>query len=275
MDRTEQRTRALEDQIVDVTPGREVGTPIRVEPWPRWVRAYFNNQAVVDSKRVMLMLEPARLPVFYFPRQDVRMDLLKASGRTEDSPRKGQATLFDLTVGERTAKDAAWSYERPPEEIAAATGHVAFYWDRLDRWLEEDDEVFVHPRNPYHRVDVLNSSRHVRIELGGVTVAETRRPRLLFETGLPTRYYFPKVDVRMDLLEPTELRTRCPYKGQAVYWTATVEGQLYPEIAWSYPSPIPECPKIEGLLCFFNERVDISVDGELQDKPKTFWSSWG
>ena len=121
MDRTEQRTRALEDQIVDVTPGREVGTPIRVEPWPRWVRAYFNNQAVVDSKRVMLMLEPARLPVFYFPRQDVRMDLLKASGRTEDSPRKGQATLFDLTVGERPRRS-------PPRRVTSpsiGTGSIA------------------------------------------------------------------------------------------------------------------------------------------------------
>jgi uncharacterized protein (DUF427 family) len=223
----------------------------------------------------MLMLEPARLPVFYFPREDVRMDLLTANGRTEDSPRKGSATLYDLTVGDRVAKDAAWSYEAPADEIAEVKGHVAFYWDKLDRWLEEDDEVFVHPRSPYHRVDVLHSSRHVRVELDGMIVAETDRPRLLFETGLPTRYYIPKVDVRMDLLTPTDLRTRCPYKGEAVYWTATLDGRSYPDIVWSYPSPIPECPKIEGLLCFFNEKTDIYVDGELQERPTTFWSSWG
>ena len=157
--------------------------------------------------------------------------------------------------------------------MEALEGHIGFEWDRLDHWFEEDDEVFVHPRSPYHRVDVLNSSRHVRVELGGVTVAETHRPRLLFETGLPTRYYMPKVDVRMDLLTPTDLRTRCPYKGEAVYWTAEAGGRPYEDVVWSYPAPIPECPKIEGLLCFYNERADIFVDGELQEKPKTKWST--
>ena len=183
-----------------------------------------------------------------------------------------QAILFDLITEDRKVEDAAWTHERPPPEVAALNDHVAFEWDAIDHWFEEDDEVFVHPRSPYHRVDVLNSSRHVRVELEGVTVAETRRPRLLFETGLPTRYYIPKVDVRMDLLTPTELRTRCPYKGEAVYWTAHVDGRAHDDVVWSYPAPIPECPKIEGLLCFYNERADTFVDGELQERPKTKWS---
>jgi len=143
----------------------------------------------------------------------------------------------------------------------------------MDAWFEEDDEVFVHPRDPYHRVDVLNSSRHVKVIVGGEVVAETTRPRLLFETGLPTRYYIPKLDVRLDLLTPTNTSTRCPYKGKASYWTVNLGGKEFTDIVWGYPAPIPECPKIENLLCFYDEKVDaVYVDGELQPKPVTPWS---
>jgi uncharacterized protein (DUF427 family) len=142
----------------------------------------------------------------------------------------------------------------------------------MDAWYEEDDEVFVHPRDPHHRVDVLNSSRHVKVVVEGVVVAETRRPRLLFETGLPTRYYIPKIDVRMDLLEPTDSITACPYKGRASYWSVRAGERLLEDLVWVYPAPIPECPKIENLLSFYNEKVDIYVDGELQPRPKTHWS---
>jgi len=263
----------LEDPVVDVTQREEPRPAAKVEPWPRWVRGFLGGRPVVDSKRVLMLFEPGRLPVFYFPREDVRTELLTPNGRTRTSAHLGSATSFDLTVDGRTEQDAAWTFEHPPQEVEALEGHIGFEWDRLDHWFEEDDEVFVHPRSPYHRVDVLNSSRHVRVELGGVTVAETHRPRLLFETGLPTRYYMPKVDVRMDLLTPTDLRTRCPYKGEAVYWTAEAGGRRYEDVVWSYPAPIPECPKIEGLLCFYNERADIFVDGELQEKPKTKWST--
>jgi uncharacterized protein (DUF427 family) len=132
--------------------------------------------------------------------------------------------------------------------------------------------VFVHPRDPYHRVDVVHSSRHVKVVVDGEVVAETTRPRLLFETGLPTRYYIPKLDVRMDLLQPTDSVTACPYKGRARYWSVRVGDRTLKDLVWSYPAPIPECPKIEGLLSFYNERVDIYVDGELQPRPKTQWS---
>jgi uncharacterized protein (DUF427 family) len=142
----------------------------------------------------------------------------------------------------------------------------------MDSWFEEDDEVFVHPRDPYHRVDVLNSSRHVKVVVEGEVVAETHRPRLLFETGLPTRYYFPKLDVRLELLEPTDSVTACPYKGQARYWSVRVGDHVVKDLVWSYPTTIPECPKIENLLSFYNEKVDLYVDGELQVRPKTPWS---
>ena len=243
---------------------------VAIEPSPRWVRAYAGGVAVADSKRVLLAFEPRRLPVYWFPTADVRMDLLHPT-RQGDPPSAG-TVRWTLNVGDRTVENAAWSYPDPGPERAALRDHVAFYWSRMDAWYEEDDEVFVHPRDPYHRVDVLHSSRHVRVELDGQLLAESTRSRLLFETGLPTRYYLPKLDVRMDLLEPTATTTRCPYKGVAVYWSLRLGDSTVEDIVWSYPLPIPECPKVENLLSFYNEKVDIWVDGELQPRPVTPWS---
>ncbi|MDQ3966496.1 MAG: DUF427 domain-containing protein, partial [Actinomycetota bacterium] len=141
-----------------------------------------------------------------------------------------------------------------------------------DAWYEEDEEVFVHPRDPYHRVDILDSSRHVRVLVNGEVVAETDRPELLFETGLPTRYYIPPEDVREELLVPSDTTTQCPYKGVASYWSVDAGGELFEDLSWYYPEPLPEAAKISGLLCFFNERVDLEVDGEKQPRPRTRWS---
>jgi uncharacterized protein (DUF427 family) len=149
---------------------------------------------------------------------------------------------------------------------------VAFVWGKMDAWFEEDDEVFVHPRHPYHRVDVLHSSRHVRIEVEGETIADTHQPRLLFETGLPTRYYIPKVDVHMDRLVRSGTHTGCPYKGSASYWSVQVRDRVIADLVWSYPNPHPEAFKIENLLAFYNEKVDIYVDGVLKPRPVTAWS---
>src|SRR6266536_1736171 len=187
-------------------------------------------------------------------------------------PAQGEASYWTIKVGDREVANATWAYLDPLPERTDIKGYMAFYWDRVDSWWEEDDEVFVHPRDPYHRVDVLNSSRHVRVEIDGQTVADTRRPRLLFETNLPTRYYIPMADVRLDLLRPSDTVTSCPYKGQARYWAFQSGDKRLEDAAWSYPFPIPECPKIENLVAFFNERVDLYVDDELQPRPKTPWS---
>ncbi len=131
----------------------------------------------------------------------------------------------------------------------------------MDAWYEEDDQVFVHPRDPNKRVDVLHSSRHVEVKLNGVVLADSHRPSLLFETGLPTRYDLPKADVRQDLLFPSETHTACPYKGVASYWSARLADNVFEDVAWEYPHPIPECTKIEHLVCFYPEKVEQSVDG--------------
>lgn len=262
---------ALEDRDVNVIDRRRAG-PLRFEPAKRRVRVFLAGVPVADSDRVLLQLEDRHLPVYYFPVEDVRMDLATRTGKRTRCEIKGEASYWTIRVGERVAEEAMWAYEAPVPRAEPLAGHVAFYWDRMDAWFEEDDEVFVHPRDPSHRVDVLHSSRRVRVVLGGETVAETTRPRVLLETGLPVRYYIPKADVRMDLLRPTETVTRCPYKGTAAYWDVVVGDREFRDVVWSYPAPIPECPKIENHLAFFNERADIYVDGELLEKPETPWS---
>jgi uncharacterized protein (DUF427 family) len=144
--------------------------------------------------------------------------------------------------------------------------------NNIDAWYEEDEQVFVHPRDPYHRVDILESSRHVRVSINGEVVAETERPKVLFETGLPPRYYIPPEDVREDVLVESEKNTRCPYKGVASYWSVEAGGERVENLIWYYPEPIPEAARIKGLLAFFNEKVDLEVDGERQERPKTQWS---
>jgi uncharacterized protein (DUF427 family) len=242
------------------------------EESPRRVRAFLGGVPVADSTRMMLLHESMRLPVYYFPFEDVRADLLEESDRSEEDEHKGPATFWHVRSGGTVARDAAFAYRTPAEGAPDLSGHVAFAWDAMDAWFEEDDQVYRHARDPYHRVDVLSSSRHVRVSVDGETVAETTRPRLVFETGLPTRYYIPKLDVRTELLTPTDKETICPYKGTASYWSLTVGGRTLENIAWSYRHPIVECPKIENLVAFFNEKIDIDVDGVREARPRTQWS---
>src|SRR2546421_4158119 len=263
--------KALEDRVLtQLDDRRPISDDLEVEPTQRRVRTLFAGTTVADSRSVILMIEKRRLPVYYFPIKDVREELLIPTNYKSMHAGKGEATFFSVKVGDRLAEKAAWRYLTP--ERAELKDYVAFYWDKMDAWFEEDDEVFVHPRDPYHRVDVLNSSRHVKIVVGGEVVAETRRPRLLFETSLPVRYYIPMLDVRMDLLESSDTISRCPYKGVASYWSVRLGGTLHADLAWSYRSPIPECPKIENLIAFFNERVDLDIDEERVQRPQTPWS---
>jgi uncharacterized protein (DUF427 family) len=266
-------SQALEDRhIPDVARPAQGGPTVRVEPYRRRIRGRIGAETIVDTRTPLLLLEDGHLPVYYLPVEDVRADLLEPSDRRTTCPRKGEATYQTIHVGDRVVPNAVWRYEHPIEGCPDISGHVAFYWNALDSWWEEDDQVFVHARDPYKRVDVLRSSRHVRVELDGELLAESHRPLLLFETGLPTRYYLPPSDVRLELMEASRTRTSCPYKGTASYLSPRVGGELRADLAWTYDRPIPECSKIEQAVCFFNERVDLTVDGELQERPVTAWS---
>ena len=247
--------------------------PVRIESNPRRVRALVEGMTIADTTRSIYLFELGHVPVYYLPKTDVRFDLLEHTEHTSHCPRKGDAEYWSIVVGERRIENAVWSYPVPLEGTSDLSEYVAFYWNKVDNWFEEDEEVFVHARDPYKRVDALRSSRHVQVLLSGETIADTTRPILLFETGLPTRYYIPKLDVRLDLLVPSALSTRCPYKGVASYFSVAVPGaKVVDDIVWVYPAPIAQVPQIANHLCFFNEHVDIVVDGELQERPKTKFS---
>ena len=243
-----------------------------LEDSPRRVRAMLGGETVADSRRVKLLHEAGLLPVYYFPEEDVRIDLLEESDHTTHCPFKGDASYWSVRVGDEVAENAAWSYPEPIDSARPLAGLIAFYWRKMDAWFEEDEQIFVHPRDPYHRHDILDSSRHVKVTVNGEVVAETERPKLLFETGLPPRYYIPPEDVSKEALVPSDKQTQCPYKGIASYYSVEAGGGRLEDLVWYYPEPIPEAGKIKGLLCFFNEKVDLEVDGEMQERPHTQWS---
>jgi len=221
-----------------------------VEPSPRRVRVRLGGIVVADSTRAQLLIQygPHTLPTYFVPREDVR------PGTLIDETEHG----WSVTAGGRCVPHGAWHND----DFTPLKDHVTFSWETLE-WYEEDERVRVHARDPHHRVDTVRASRRVEVFVGGERVAASTRPVLLFETTLPTRYYLPYTDVRMDLLTASEMITACPYKGVARYWSHPAAA----DVAWSYPDPIPENPKIRDLVCFYNERVDLVVDGERQERP--------
>ncbi|MGH3649309.1 MAG: DUF427 domain-containing protein [Acidimicrobiia bacterium] len=241
---------------------------VKTESGARRVRVMLGGEIVADTTRPLLVWEVPYYPTYYFPEDDVRTDLLSETGENRSSPSRGDATQYRVEVN--GSEGTAYSYKEP--KLDELGGYYAFVWNTMDHWFEEDEEVFVHARNPYTRIDILPSGRRVRVELDGQTVADTQNASFLFETGLPTRYYIPKTDVRMDLMSPADKATHCPYKGTARYWSVTVDGETHDDIVWGYDAPLPESQKITGLVAFYNEKVDIFVDEELQERPKTKFS---
>jgi uncharacterized protein (DUF427 family) len=207
-----------------------------VDPVPHRIRAVRGGETVVDSRRVRLAHETGKLPVYWFPAEDV----------------KGVET------------------QTRPEELFA--GLVTVEWGAADEWFCEDEQIFGHPRDPYSRIDVYRTARHVRVVRDGEVLADTHRAKVLFETALPPRYYIPPEDVRMELLEPSSTKTRCAYKGSASYYSLRVGGRLVEDLVWTYPDPQHDAEPVRDLLCFFNERVDLELDGEPSQRPRTQWS---
>ena len=248
------------------------GAVLFFDPVPQRIRGLFAGTTVVDSSNAKLLHETGHLPVYYFPLEDVRHDLLERSEKRTHCPHKGDASYWSLTVGGRTAPDAIWAYEEPIEPATFLRGHVALYWHVADEWFAEDEQLFGHPRDPYSRIDVYRTSRRVRVSLDGEVVADSVRTRVLFETGLPARYYFPPEDVRLDVLEPSPKRTRCAYKGSASYWHVRAGGELHDDLAWTYANPQHDAEQVRDHVAFFNERVDLDVDGERVERPQTQWS---
>lgn len=236
------------------------------ESWRR-IRARLGGETVVDSRRPRLLHESGRLPVLYFAEPDVRMDLLRPSETRDADELKGNARYWSIEAGGRVVEDAAWSFDHP--QLA---GLIALRWDAMDEWLEEDEQAVKHPRDPFHRLDVRSTSRHVRVSLGSEVLAESQRTKLLFETSLPPRFYFPPEDVRRELLEPSEKQTVCAYKGAATHYSVRVGGDLEEDLVWTYEDPLHDAAGVRGMLAFYNEHVDLDVDGERWERPVTGWS---
>jgi uncharacterized protein (DUF427 family) len=242
---------------------------VRVETSRKRVRVYLGGDVVADTQAPLLVWERPYYPTYYFPISDVAASLVPA-GPGRHSPSRGDGELFDVTVAGRTAPGAALRY--PASPIAALRDAVRIEWDAMDEWMEEDEPVYTHARDPYHRIDILASGRHVEVMVAGTTVADSRQPRILFETGLPPRYYLPLTDVRRDLLRPSATVTHCAYKGAAAYWSVEVAGALHADVVWIYRAPLPEAQKIAGLACLYNEKLDLRIDGTDQERPRTQFS---
>ena len=242
------------------------------EPTARHIRAELNGEVIADSTNAMLMRESPYELSYFFPLEDVKIEFLEETDFSKESRVRGPSQHWNVRVGDRVAENAAFTYPTQPADRPDFTGYIAFDWGAMDHWYEEAEEVFVHPRDPYHRVDTVLGKRHIKVVVDGVTIAETNRPWMLFETGLPTRYYFPPEDVNMGYLEPTDLHTGCPYKGEASYWNIVVDGNVRENVVWGYLDPLPESHRLKGTLAFYNEKLDIYVDGELEEKPRTVFA---
>lgn len=259
------------DQVTqyDFAPGYVVFTLAA----PKRLRVKAGGEVIADTTAGLILFESDHLPVYYFPRASVRMDLLAPGDRTSHCPYKGEASYYSLKGHDDTYRNIMWSYEDPIEACPAIGDYVSFLWHEVDHWFEEDEEIFVHARDPYRRIDCLPSSRRVQVFLNGEEIANSIRGVFLFETGLPTRYYLPSEDIQTKFLTPSETLTECPYKGQAAYHHAQVGGETFNDIVWHYPAPIEGASRIKGLHCFASEFVDrILVDGIEQPRPVTAFS---
>ncbi len=238
-------------------------------PVPRRIRAVKAGETLVDTTRAIYVWEWPNYPQYYIPQSDVRLEAFEDGDAIATPQGKG-----------RNLKLRSGGVERRPagrliteSAIAGLAGTVRLQWDAFDHWYEEDEEVFVHPRSPYTRVDAIRSTRAVRVELDGTVLAEAQGCVALFETGLPTRYYLDPLNVRFAHLVESETRTQCPYKGRTTgYWSAAVNGTVVADVAWTYAFPTVAMAPIAGLVAFLNERVDIVIDGETQPRPVTHFT---
>lgn len=262
---------------------------LRVHPIAKWIRASTGGETVVSSTHALIVWEPRRVvPSYAVPVTDVNAQLVPASGSsgverpvqlraggppvlTPGTPFSvhscpGKALTIRTSAGELDG--AAFAPSDP-----ALEGYVVLDWAAFDQWREEDEVVMGHPHDPFDRIDVLPSSRHVVVSSDGVVLANSTRPTLLFETPLTTRYYLPKEDISWDLLAHSENQSVCAYKGVASYWTARLPGRDLPDIAWTYEEPLHDALNVAGMVAFFTERLDLVIDGTPIDRPVTHWSN--
>jgi uncharacterized protein (DUF427 family) len=238
-----------------------------IQPAPRRVRGYFAGELMFDTTQALYVWEWPNYPQYYIPIDDVNDDLL-VDEMYEKNQSLGTYMRYGFKVGDREFPKAAKMYT--DDSLEGLAGMVRFEWAALDAWYEEDEQIFVHPRNPYTRVDAVRSTRTVRVELDGVVLAESSSPVMVYETGLPTRYYLNRTEVNFEHLVHTDTVSECPYKGTTGdYWSVQLDGTLHEDLAWSYVFPTRQLLPITGLVAFYNEKVDTYIDGVLLDRAVT------
>jgi uncharacterized protein (DUF427 family) len=248
------------------------GRALYLEPSPKRIRVVVEGETIADSRRAMLLQESGAQPTYYLPPDDVRAEVLEPTDTHTHCPKKGDASYYTVRVGDTVLEDVAWYYPEPLPDAPPIEGLIAFYFNRV-RFFEEGEEIVGHPRDPYHRIDTIRTDRHIRVSLDGEILAETENAVALFESNLPPRWYIPREDV-VASLEPSDTHTLCPYKGTASYWSVRLsDGSVAEDVIWFYPSPLPEAARVRDLFCFYNERVDIELDGELQERPESPWAA--
>jgi uncharacterized protein (DUF427 family) len=242
-----------------------------VEPVPRRVRAELGGHVVLDTTQALYLWEWPAYPQFLIPVDDVDPEALVDEGHVSNLSR-GRVARVGLRAGDVERKGAGRRFVE--STIPGIVDTIRFDWAALDAWYEEDEQVFVHPRNPYSRVDALRSGRTVRIELDGLVLAESSAPVAVFETGLPPRWYLERTAVDFTHLRPSDTETACPYKGRTTgYWSVQTSEALYPDLAWTYDFPTAPLLPIAGLVAFYDEKVDVFLDGGEQERPVTPFSS--
>jgi uncharacterized protein (DUF427 family) len=242
-----------------------------VEPVPRRIRAELGGHVVLDTTQALYLWEWPAYPQFLIPVDDVDPEALVDEGHVSNLSR-GRVARVGLRAGDVERKGAGRRFVE--STIPGIVDTIRFDWAALDAWYEEDEQVFVHPRNPYSRVDALRSGRTVRIELDGLVLAESSAPVAVFETGLPPRWYLERTAVDFTHLRPSDTETACPYKGRTTgYWSVQTSEALYPDLAWTYDFPTAPLLPIAGLVAFYDEKVDVFLDGGEQERPVTPFSS--
>lgn len=249
--------------------------PMISAPTGTRIRAYHSDELIADSRSALLFRESPFKISYAFPEKDVNMSYLEKIDKEVESPSKGRMIFYNLVSpgsAEVHAQRAAFAYPDLKDDTSDLRGYVILKWNAMDSWYEEDEQMIGHPRDPFTRIDVRKSSAHVVVTFNGAVIADSAQPRILMETGLPIRYYIPEEDVNWKYLVAIDKTTVCPYKGTSRYWSISVEGQKAPETAWAYPEPLQDADRVKDMVCFYQEKLKVYVDDQLQEHAPTYFT---